>query len=283
MRAIDLHTHSNNSDGTFTVKELMDYAYKKDLAAIALTDHDTVKGLDEAISYAEKHCPGLEVIPGVEVSTVNEGKDCHIVGLYINHHDETFLNRLKELHDVRERRNVEIAANLHNIAGFDFTYEDVQKEFPGAVITRAHFAKYLLDKGYVGSWQEAFDRYIGEGKPCFVPPNRIDPEIGVRYILDAGGVPVLAHPILYHLSDEKLEALVSRLKDAGLIGIEAIYSTYDSRDERQIKDLPKKYGLLVSGGSDFHGKNKPKIDLGSGMGKLFIPEDVLDAIKAARG
>ena len=283
MRAIDLHTHSNNSDGTFTVKELLDRAYPKDLAAIALTDHDTVKGIDEALEYAKENCPGMELIPGVEISTVNEGKDCHIVGLYVDHHDELFLNRLKELHEVREKRNIEIAGKLQTIGGLDLTYEDVQNEFPGAVMTRAHFAKYLLEKGFVGSWQEAFDRYIGEGKPCFVPPNKIDPEVGVKYILDAGGVPILAHPILYHLSDEKLDALVSRLKDAGLMGIEAIYSTYDARDERQIKELAAKYDLLISGGSDFHGKNKPKIDLGCGFGKLFIPEDLLDAIKAARG
>ena len=101
--------------------------------------------------------------------------------------------------------------------------------------------------------------------------------------MENGGVPILAHPVLYHLSDEKLDALVSRLKDAGLMGIEAIYSTYDARDERQIKELAAKYDLLISGGSDFHGKNKPKIDLGCGFGKLFIPEDLLDAIKAARG
>lgn len=282
MRGIDLHTHSDCSDGTYTVKELIDYAHQKNLAAIALTDHDTVKGLDEAITYAEEKYQDMEVIPGVEVSTVNEGKDCHIVGLYIDHHDEAFIKRLEELHDIRIKRNIEICDRLRTIAGFSFTYDDVVREYPGAVITRAHFARYLHEKGFVGSRQEAFDRFIGDGKPCFVPPHRIGPETGVKYILDAGGIPILAHPILYHLSDAKLDALVSRLKDAGLMGIEAIYSTYEARDERQIKELAAKYDLLISGGSDFHGKNKPKIDLGSGFGRLFIPEDVLTAIKASR-
>ena len=282
MRGVDLHTHSNCSDGTFTVRELMDYAHTKDLAAIALTDHDTVKGLNEAVSYAADKYPDMEVVPGVEVSTVNEGKDCHIVGLYIDRNDQTFIKRLNDLLDVRTNRNLEIMERLQTIAGFSFTYDDVLKEYPGAVVTRAHFARYLAEKGYVGSRQEAFDKYIGDGKPCFVPPHKIGPETGIQYILDAGGIPIYAHPVLSGMGDEKLDRFVARLKDAGLMGIEAIYSTYELRDERHIKELAKKYDLLISGGSDFHGKNKPDIDLGCGRGKLFIPEDVLDKIKAAR-
>lgn len=282
MRGIDLHTHSDCSDGTFTVRELINLANEKNLAAIALTDHDTVKGVEEAVTYAAENYPELEVVPGVEVSTVNEGKDCHIIGLYIDHKDETFIKRLHDLLEVRTNRNIEICDKLRTIAGFSFTYEDVLNEYPGAVVTRAHFARYLAEKGMVGSRQEAFDRYIGDGKPCFVPPYRIDPETGIQYILDAGGIPILAHPVLSRMSDDKLDKFVGRLKDAGLKGIEAIYSTYEARDERHIKELAYKYDLLISGGSDFHGVNKPKIDLGSGYGKLFIPEDVLDAIKASR-
>ncbi|MBO4911936.1 MAG: PHP domain-containing protein [Butyrivibrio sp.] len=283
MRAIDLHTHSTCSDGTFSVKELIDRAHEKGLAAIALTDHDTVEGIDEAVQYAAEKYPDLEVVPGIELSTESDGREVHIVGLFIDNHDKDFVDSLSAFIDSRTTRNIKMCKKLTEEAGIPISYEELEKEFPDTVITRAHFAKFMVEKGYVNSRAEVFDRYIGDHCPYYVGREKITPEDAVRSILKAKGVPVFAHPILCRLSDDRLEALVSRLKDAGLVGIEAIYSTYERRDEVQIKELAKKYDLLVSGGSDFHGANKPDIDLGTGCGKLFIPEDLLIPIKAARG
>ena len=282
MRGIDLHTHSNCSDGTYSVKELMDYAHEKNLAAIALTDHDTVDGLDEASSYVKENYPDMELVPGIEFSTVEEGKDVHIVGLYIDHHNEEFKKKLGQFIDSRTIRNKKMCRKLSEEAGIPISYEELTGSFPGAVLTRAHYAKFMVDRGYARSRNEVFDKYIGDNCPYYVEREKISPEEAISYVLEAKGVPVLAHPILYHLSDRKLDALVARLKDAGLKGIEAIYSTYSPSEERQIKELATKYELLISGGSDFHGANKPKIDLGTGMGKLFLPEDLLIPIKKAR-
>ena len=282
MRGIDLHTHSNCSDGTYSVKELMDYAHEKNLAAIALTDHDTVDGLDEASSYVKENYPDMEFVPGIEFSTVEEGKDVHIVGLYIDHHNEEFKKKLGQFIDSRTVRNKKMCRKLSEEAGIPISYEELTGSFPGAVLTRAHYAKFMVDRGYAKSRNEVFDKYIGDNCPYYVEREKISPEEAISYVLEAGGVPVLAHPILYHLSDRKLDALVARLKNAGLKGIEAIYSTYSPSEERQIKELAAKYDLLISGGSDFHGANKPKIDLGIGMGKLFVPEDLLIPIKKAR-
>ena len=282
MRGIDLHTHSKCSDGTYSVKELMDYAHEKNLAAIALTDHDTVDGLDEASSYVKENYPDMEFVPGIEFSTVEEGKDVHIVGLYIDHHNEEFKKKLGQFIDSRTVRNKKMCRKLSEEAGIPISYEELTGSFPGAVLTRAHYAKFMVDRGYAKSRNEVFDKYIGDNCPYYVEREKISPEEAISYVLEAGGVPVLAHPILYHLSDRKLDALVARLKNAGLKGIEAIYSTYSPSEERQIKELAAKYDLLISGGSDFHGANKPKIDLGIGMGKLFVPQDLLIPIKKAR-
>lgn len=283
MRAIDLHTHSTYSDGTFSVKELIDRAHEKELAAIALTDHDTVDGIDEAIEYAASKYPDLEVVPGVELSTEGEGREVHIVGLYIDNHDKEFVSGLKDFIDSRIVRNKKMCKKLTEEAGIPISYEELTKEFPDTVITRAHYAKFMVDRGYVNSRAEVFDRYIGDHCPYYVGREKITPEDAIRSILKAKGVPVFAHPILCRFGDDRLDAFVGKLKEAGLVGIEAIYSTYELRDERQIKELAKKYDLLVSGGSDFHGANKPDIDLGTGCGKLFVPEDLLIPIKAARG
>ena len=281
MRAIDLHTHSTCSDGSYTVKELVDYAHQKNLSALALTDHDTVDGLDEAISYTKENYPDMELVPGIEFSTAEGSKEVHMVGLYIDHHNQEFAGRLKAFVDARNERNVKMCNKLREEAGIPITYEDLTEMFPGAVITRAHYAKFLVDKGYVNSRSEVFDKYIGDHCPYYIDRVKITPEEAIDYIKQAGGVPILAHPILYHFSDSVLEAFVARLKDKGLVGIEAIYSTYSPSEERQIKELAAKYDLLISGGSDFHGVNKPKIDLGCGMGKMFLPEDLLLPIKKA--
>jgi len=295
---IDLHVHSTRSDGTYTPKELVDYAVLKGLKAFALTDHDTVDGLDDAIQYAEalrqkqaenlqaaacdkaacKHIP--EVIPGIEFSTEYQGRDIHIVGLYIDYKDKEFTRYLQSFIDSRTLRNQKMCRLLTE-AGIDISYDKLLEEFPGSVITRAHYAKYMLNHGYIKSIKEAFERYVGDNCPYFVPREKVTPAQAVELTLKAGGVPVLAHPILYHMSDARLDKLVAELTESGLMGIEAIYSTYCAADERKIRNVAKKYKLLISGGSDFHGSNKPGLDLGVGYGKLYVPDEVLDNIKKA--
>lgn len=287
MRAVDLHVHSNRSDGTFSPTQLVDYAMEKGLAAFALTDHDTVDGLEEAVSYAdglrrtlptEKARSVPEVIPGIELSTEYQGKDVHVVGLYINHHNKVFQEYLKDFVESRISRNRKMCALLQD-SGIAVSYDALLEEFPDAVITRAHYAKYLLNHGYTKSMKEGFERYVGDHCPYYVPRKKVTPEQAIDLILQAGGIPILAHPILYRMSDRRLEELVVRLKDAGLQGIEAIYSTYNAAEERQIRRLAASNHLAVSGGSDFHGGNKPGLDLAVGYGKLFVPYSVLEVIK----
>lgn len=289
MKAVDLHVHSNRSDGTLSPTALVEYAMEKGLGAFALTDHDTIDGLEEALSHADSLRASLplsqrdsvpEVIPGIEFSTEYEGRDVHIVGLYIDYGNETFQAHLQKFVASRIQRNEKMCKLLQE-AGIDISYEKLLATFPNAVITRAHYAKYLLTHGYVTGMAEAFERYVGDHCPYFVPREKVTPQQAVSLILQAGGLPILAHPILYRMSDARLETLVSLLKDAGLMGIEAVYSTYNASEERQIRRLAAKYHLLISGGSDFHGENKPKLDLGVGYGKLFLPESILDEIKAS--
>jgi len=279
MKAVDLHVHSDKSDGSMSPAALTAYAAEKGLRAFALTDHDTIDGLAEALNAA-KQFPDLEVIPGIEFSTEYKGRDIHIVGLYIRYDDPEFLKYLTNFQDSRIRRNEKMCNNLAS-AGIDISFEKLQAEFPDSVITRAHYARYLLDHGYVGSLKEAFDRYVGDHSKYFVPREKVTPVQAVELILRAGGIPILAHPVLYRMSDAALEELVAQLKDAGLIGMECVYSTYSSAEERDMKRLADKYGLIYSGGSDFHGKAKPGLDLATGYGKLFVPETILDDLIAA--
>ena len=277
MKAIDLHVHSTYSDGTMTPAELLKLAEEKGLAAFALTDHDATKGLDEILSLSADS--PVEVVPGIEITTAVPGKDIHILGYYVNYHKKELQEFLDNLVRTREDRNRKMCERLHD-AGLSITYEALRASVtPNTILTRAHFARFLLDAGEVSSMQEAFSRYLNDRCPTYVHREKVKPEEAVKIIRKVGGVPVLAHPILYGFSKEKLENLVASLKEAGLAGIETVYSTYLPADERQVRTLAKKYDLLMTGGSDFHGSNKPHIQLGNGMGKLFIPEEFLDGIK----
>ena len=283
MNIIDLHVHSSKSDGSFTPTELVNYAIEKGLSAFALTDHDTTDGIDEALASAEAAAAGgrpLEVIPGIEFSTEYEGQDIHIVGLYIDYKSDFFSRRLVSFVEGRITRNKEMCRRLTG-HGIPVTYEELTAEFPDCVITRAHYAKFMLNHGYIKSLKEAFDRYIGDHGPCFVPRKKITPMRAVEIILKAGGFPILAHPVLYHFSKARLEKLVALLTEMGLQGLECVYSTHSASDEREMRSLAKKYNLCVSGGSDFHGDNKPRTDLGTGYGKLYVPEEILDQIRQA--
>lgn len=286
---IDLHVHSNCSDGTFSPKELVEYALTHNISTFALTDHDTTAGLDEAIAHAaalsgkvsDKNPKGnrLTVIPGIEFSTEYEGRDIHIVGLFIDYKSEPFTKHIADFIASRDTRN-EKMCRLLTEHGIDITYDGLQAMYPGAVITRAHYGRFLLENGYVKSISEAFDRYVGDHAPCFVPREKVTPSQAVQLIRAAGGIPVLAHPTLYHMGKARLEKLVQTLKEAGLLAIEGIYSTYSATETREIQTLAGKYDLRISGGSDFHGANKPGLQFGTGYGKLYIHEEVLEKLVA---
>lgn len=279
MKPIDLHVHSTRSDGTYSPTELVDYAMQKGLAAFALTDHDSVDGLDEAIAYADslrKNNPNVpEVIPGIEFSTEYEGRDVHIVGLYIDYKAPDFQKYLIDFVNSRTLRNQRMCTLLQEKAGMDISYEKLLETFPSCVITRAHYARYMMSKGYVKSISEAFERYIGDHAPYYIPREKVTPTQAIQLILSVGGIPVLAHPVLYGMGRVRLDTLVAKLKADGLMALEAIYSTYTPSDERDMRKLAEKYDLCISGGSDFHGDNKPKLDLGTGYGSLYIPYEIL--------
>ena len=279
MKYVDLHVDSTASDGTFTPKEVVKLAAKAGLSAFALTDHDTVKGVDEAIEAAKKL--NLEVIPGVEISTRYKEKEIHIVGLFLDHHNSQLLVGLGNEIDIRNKRN-QMLIEKFNEYGFPVTMEKMHEMFPDSVITRAHFASYMAKKGYVKSTLDAFNRYLGEGMPLYVPRDKKSPEEAIKLITSAGGVAILAHPLLYHLTMGELKDLCIMLKDLGLVGIESMYSTYKGFDELSVKNLAKEVGLLESGGSDFHGANKPHIKIGSGMGTLRISSEYMEKLRKAR-
>lgn len=278
MKRIDLHVHSTFSDGTDTPTEIVNKALALGLSAMALTDHDTVDGLCEA--YKAAIDKPIEIIPGIELSTDFNGKDVHILGYYINPYNADFVSYLEEFQGSRNRRNKIMCDKLTEL-GMPVSIDELQARYEGAVLTRMHFAKFITDKKYVSSTSEAFDKYLGDNGPAYVPRDKITPVDAVKLIQKAGGVPVLAHPILYSFSNQELEALIVSLKDAGLKGIETVYSTYAPCDERQIRTLAVKYNLITTGGSDYHGIHKPDIDLGVGRGSLFVPESYADDLKSA--
>lgn len=279
MSYIDLHVHSTASDGTYTPSQLVSYGLEKGLLAIALTDHDTVAGLDEAFAAAGD--TSLEVIAGIEFSTEYHGKDVHIVGLDIDYRSESFQQELTRFQNSRDLRNEKMIALLRD-QGFSITWGQMEAEYGKGVWTRAHFGRFLLEHGYVSDISEAFRLYLGDGCPCFIPREKVTPGQAVRLIRQNHGIPILAHPLLYHFSEEELRGLIRELKEDGLLATEAMYSTFSAQEEAYVRNLAKAMGIAVSGGSDFHGANKPHIDLGSGCGNLKIPYEVLTRLRQAR-
>lgn len=274
---IDLHVHSTVSDGTLSPSELVHYAQEKNLAAFALTDHDTTDGLEEAMQAASGS--DLEVIPGIELSTTWNSMYVHIVGLDIDWKNIYFQKTLSEFQDSRTLRNNKIM-NLLQKEGICISSQLMEEAFPNSVWTRAHFARFLLEHKYVGSIKEAFDRYLSNHAKCYVPREKVTPFQAIQLIHDGGGKAIFAHPILTKLSKDRLESLVNELSRNGLDGIETLYPCYTPADELFIKQMAKRHGLKQSGGSDFHGSNKPHIDLGCGKGNLKIPYEILEQLRA---
>ena len=274
-RAVDFHTHSTCSDGTFSPTQLIQHAEEIGLSAIALTDHDSVDGIEEALN-ASKNAK-LEFIPGIEFS-VTADTEIHIIGLFIDHKNETLLNTIEKTRSQRKNRMEEICKKLRE-HGFDITYEEALKLAGGDFLGRAHIAKLMMNKGYVTSVKEAFDMYIGLNKPCYAVKKEITPKDAITAIRSAGGLAFLAHLHQTKFGNEKLLALLKELKDYGLNGIEGYYTEYTDENIVEFRTLAQKLGLFYSGGSDFHGSMKPKVNLKTGYGDLHIPYSTLSTLK----
>lgn len=274
---IDLHTHSTASDGTLTPTELLSLAKKQHLKAIALTDHDTTAGLDEAQQAATN--AAIELIPGIEFSSTWQNTSVHIVGLDFDWKDSGFQDALADFQRSRTRRNQKMIALLQK-EGFHISLEAVQNAFPNSTCTRANLARFLVDLGEIPSMKEAFDRYLGDHAKCYVPREEVTPAQTIDLIHQCKGIAVFAHPVLCKFSTSKLEVLIQELKKANLDAMEVFYSTYTPSDQAAMKRLAQKYHLKVSGGSDFHGNNKPHIHLGTGKGNLKIPYTILEILRS---
>lgn len=273
---IDLHVHSTASDGTCSPTELVILAKDAGLEAFALTDHDSIDGIEEALAAGKEH--NMEVIPGVELSCNYNGEEIHVVGLYIDYKDAEFVKHLKNFQDLRDNRNIKMAERLRE-EGFDISADALHEMFPDAVLTRAHVAKYLVATGQVKELSIVFDKYIGNGCKCFVDRPKVHPADAVKMIHRIGGVAILAHPCLCKMPRQELYAMIEELANAGLDGIEAIYSCNMGSDEKDFTEISNKHHLFISGGSDFHGSNKPYIKLGVGKGNMHVPYEILTTIK----
>lgn len=276
MNIVDLHVHSTVSDGTMTPKQVVHYAKEKGLRALALTDHDTIDGLEEAFMAGKTF--SIEVIPGIELAAEYKDVELHILGYYVDHHDSAFLHQLDHWKKAREHRNEKMIVKLNQL-GFPITLKDLKNLSKGNVITRAHYGKWFLQKGYVKSISEAFQKYIGADCPGYVRRQLPTPKECISMIKEAKGIPVLAHPFLYSFSDQELSAVLKQLKQEGLRGIEVMHSTHTLHQEKTLWHLAHHYGLLMTGGSDFHGTNKPDIDIGVGKGNLQIPYKMVESLK----
>ena len=278
MEFIDLHVHSTASDGTLSPAEVVRRALGVPLAAIALTDHDTVDGIAEAMAAAGG--TPLEVVPGTELSCDYEGTEIHMLGLFIDSENPALRDFLTNMRKTRDERNLAMLKRFE-AGGLALTHEDLTGGNPDTVITRAHFARALLSRGYVSSMDQAFKKYLSPGKPYFIPREKIRPERAIELIAGARGLPVLAHPVQYRLGWKKTEELARHLTEAGLKGMEVYYSSHTPGQTARLQVICRACGLLPSGGSDFHGSNKPDIELGSGRGGLRVPRILLEDLKEA--
>lgn len=275
MKVIDLHTHSNCSDGSMTPSELVAHAALRGISAIALSDHDTVAGIEEAIEAGNKH--GVEIVPAIEFS-VQSATETHILGFYIDHKSELLKEALEDINKVRWQRTLNTCRNLQNL-GFDVTMEEALKIAPSGLIGRAHFARILMEKGYVSSVKEGFDKYLANGRPAYDGTQALTAEEAVKLINDIGGVAFVAHPHLIRLNDSALREFLVSLKSVGLCGIEGYYNEYTPEMQGYFQSLARELGLEICGGTDFHAKMKPHIEIGIGQGNMSVPYAVLENIK----
>jgi hypothetical protein len=275
MGFIDLHIHSTYSDGTKSPAALLDLAKEKGLRALAITDHDTVDGVAEALEYGAKI--GVEVIPGIEISSWYEKIPMHILGYWLRHEDVSLHERLRKLQEGRHVRNERIIANLKAL-GFEVTVQELLDYSGHGQAGRPHIAQMLVDKGVVYSLDQAFSQFLGKGAAAYADRFKYPAIEAIAMIRDDGGVAVLAHPISLDATLTLLPGLLRALQALGMQGVEAYYPTHNASDIRKIKQMAEASGLVVTGGSDFHGNNRLKAPLG-GTKKSRIPDYLLEPLR----
>lgn len=274
---VDLHTHSTASDGSASPNQLVQLAVERGLKAMALTDHDTTEGVEDALGAAE--IAGIELIPGTELSLEYDNGGMHLVVLFLSPGSGPLQDRLCELQKGREARNEQIVARL-NALGMEMTNEEVRDEAGEGSVGRPHIAAVMVAKGYVPDMRTAFDEWLGNDKPAYAGRPRLDPEEGIRLARESGAVPVLAHPHTLGINRAaEMAELLDRLVAAGLVGLESIYSSYRRHEREGYSHLARRFGLVPSGGSDYHGTYKPGLELGVGYGDLVVPDDVLEELR----
>jgi 3',5'-nucleoside bisphosphate phosphatase len=280
MSRLDLHLHTTHSDGSCTPAEVIDLAHKAGVTALAITDHDITTGVPEAITAGRQL--GIEVIPGIEISSIFGESELHILGYFLDWQDAKLRERLATLRESRHRRNPKVIERLRAL-GIDITYDEVRALAGTDSVGRPHIARVLMEKQVVTSAKEAFDRFLAEGKPAYVRRDLPSPAEAIQWIKAAKGLAVLAHPTWVRTTDGMLTDLVRQLKADGLDGVEVHYSTHTARQTREYLAMAKQLGLLATGGSDFHGFTKPDIEVGIGKGTLHIPDSLLHKLKDAAG
>ena len=282
---IDLHTHTNESDGSCTPLELVDRAIAVGLEALAISDHDTFAGYDQAAGPARDY--GLDLVCAVELSARMDGggrraRTVHLLGYFLHQPPSPeFRSWLEELLLARRERNRRLAAKLQSL-GIPIELSEVERI--GRTLTgRPHFARVLVQKGYAANTDEAFRAYLGESAPAYVEREAPDAASGIQRITAGGGLPVLAHPVRLGIRDPvSEESVIGELRDCGLRGIEVFHSDHNDSDQQRYREVARKLGLAITGGSDFHGDAKPRIELGSGInGSLEIPKRVLEDLRSA--
>ena len=276
--SLDLHLHTTYSDGHYSPAEVIQFAHAVGVTALAITDHDIVDGLPEAIEAGASL--GIEVIPGIELSSRFEGREIHILGYFFDWQDTTFHVRLTEQRISRHERNPRIVEKL-NQCGLQLSYDEVKAKAGAGSVGRPHIAQVLVDKGYVRSPKEAFERYLAEDAPAYVLRELPESRNAIAWIREAGGVPVLAHPYWTKRKGQELSTMCRTLKEDGLLGIEVFYSTHTRRQTSEYLELARTLDLLCTGGSDFHGTVKPDIQVGRGRGDLKIAEKWLEPLRNA--
>ena len=278
---IDLHIHTTASDGTLTPAEVLSHADQLKLKAIAITDHDTVAGSKEALRCGVP--PSLGFLTGVEISAAPPSiypasGSFHLLGYSIRLNDKKLNQALAKLRRARKDRNPAIVSRLNNL-GIPLRMDEVRKEAGPGQLARPHIAQALVHKGLVATIDEAFDKFLGAGKPAYVDKFRIACIQAIDIILGAGGIPVLAHPGLLNCkSEDAFEHLIAGLKEMGIKGIEVYYSGHTPGQTRLFIDLARRYDLLMTGGSDFHGSIQPEVEMGSGLGDLFVPYELYEKL-----
>ena len=277
---IDLHTHSTASDGSCPPAELLRSASEAGLYAVALTDHDTIAGIPEFLAEAEKH-PQIHAVPGVELSTVFGARELHIVGLFLDHTSEPLIEFLEIQREKRRSRNEAIRLKLNSL-GYPLSWDD--PVFAGAgdscSIGRPHFARALMTHYGFPTMQSVFDKLLKRGCPAYVPRELPDPKQAIDAIHAAGGLAVWAHPV-YRERNERAWAkrVIKRFAPLGLDAVEGYYSMFSATETALMTELAETYGVLLSGGSDFHGENAT-VSLGIGAGKLHVPDELYDKLAA---